>query len=788
MYKKKIISLFTILAILTSSLAPIIANAESEISEADLTNEDEEITLSEHDRFTGDTIIHEDGSFEQASTMIMPRSSTVVEPFPTATFARGFLNFRQYSTTSTISVYATSTTTSSYTYFNGGSANYVPVLGEANNRYQININGYTGWINKSSIMGYESFSSIVTKGVDSYYKRNSSGALTYSYYYYDRRVTINVGLAPNFLETNKKYYSFDGIYFYNYIQSMFDDASNGTTSRAVNKTPFYNYYQYLPFRSSTNITANEMLSYINSKGYNTSNSVLANSNAINTFIEGEAKFSVNAAMEFSMAILESGYGTSNIAVNKNNLFGWGAVDSGPYAGAYHFPTIKEGILYHFENGLSDGYLDSGFDYRYFGGSFGNKNTGVNVRYASDPYWGMKNAGIYYKLDESTGFKDYNYYTIGIKTDYSKPALYHKNKVVTPDLYHYRKNIKIKNIPFLIINKSGNTYTTISDVAFLNDGDDNKKPVIDSSTNSIYRRTSVSCTTVIDSMCGVADHSFDQDIVSFSSDSILLVGGKNYNVPTGSYLPYETYTFHGKNQSIIFIEDSQGNSYGYYRNNVTEKTFEQLHLKALSQVKAGNASNLQKALNYQLINLRKYVPLTVKEVNNNSFNLVDSSNRVRANFYYPPANRYYSGKKSNPSIVSLYNNNKVVTFKQQLTTKNVLFKETTYTENGTLWYIDTFTTSGSQLYRHLYSTSSKKLLSISRYTTAGKLFSTKTYTTKGILYYERIYSTKSGYLLYKIVYTEAGKQLTKDYYYSSGKLYLREYYSTQTGKLLYRKYY
>ena len=38
---------------------------------------------------------------------------------------------------------------------------------------------------------------------------------------------------------------------------------------------------------------------------------------------------------------------------------------------------------------------------------------MNVKYASDPYWGEKQHN-YYLIDKDLGMKDYNYYTIAIK--------------------------------------------------------------------------------------------------------------------------------------------------------------------------------------------------------------------------------------------------------------------------------------------------------------------------------------------------------------------------------------
>ena len=45
-----------------------------------------------------------------------------------------------------------------------------------------------------------------------------------------------------------------------------------------------------------------------------------------------------------------------------------------------------------------GYTDPVDDWRYMGSHVGNKGSGMNVRYASDPFWGEKIAGWYYRFD------------------------------------------------------------------------------------------------------------------------------------------------------------------------------------------------------------------------------------------------------------------------------------------------------------------------------------------------------------------------------------------------------
>ena len=76
--------------------------------------------------------------------------------------------------------------------------------------------------------------------------------------------------------------------------------------------------------------------------------------------------------------------------------------------------LKRELNYHADRYLSWGYTDPLDDWRYFGSHVGNKGSGMNVRYASDPFWGEKIAGWYYRFDSTNGLKDYNYYTIGIK--------------------------------------------------------------------------------------------------------------------------------------------------------------------------------------------------------------------------------------------------------------------------------------------------------------------------------------------------------------------------------------
>lgn len=283
---------------------------------------------------------------------------------------------------------------------------------------------------------------------------------------------IIVGKAPSWMNSNVKYYSYDGIYFYNHWNQI---KVNG--SGAVNQNnPFYNYYQYLPYRSKSVYTASAFDSFTNSYGYSkvpTGSTAASNEsqlvNAGSIFYSVQDKFGVNGALEYAMAIHESGWGRSAISVQKNNLFGMNATDNNPYGNATSFPSVENGIFYHSDYYISRGYTDPN-DWRYFGSHVGNKGSGMNVKYASDPFWGEKIAGWYYKFDTANGLKDYNNYSIGINNNgavYNIRQLANTNSSI---LYKTtNSSSKVYNYPFLIVGSEGNFYKIKTDTPINENG-------------------------------------------------------------------------------------------------------------------------------------------------------------------------------------------------------------------------------------------------------------------------------------------------------------------------------
>ena len=61
------------------------------------------------------------------------------------------------------------------------------------------------------------------------------------------------------------------------------------------------------------------------------------------FYYAEQEYGINGVVLASLAIHESGWGTSKIALNKNNLFGYQAYDNSPYASSKQFDSYSEGI-------------------------------------------------------------------------------------------------------------------------------------------------------------------------------------------------------------------------------------------------------------------------------------------------------------------------------------------------------------------------------------------------------------------------------------------------------------
>lgn len=199
----------------------------------------------------------------------------------------------------------------------------------------------------------------------------------------------------DWMTSGTTYYSYDGYTFYT------DQAMNTYAGT------YYNYYQFLPFRTKSNLSASDLQNYLNYVGR--ASASIMNNNA-QAFIDAQNEYGVNALMVYAMACHESTYGTSNLAVTKGSLFGWNAVDSNPDQ-ATAYSSVYAAVKHQMGENLN-GYLDID-DGRHFGMAVGNKGNGFNVCYASDTYWGIRIASIAYSIDKLAGLKDLNKIQLGV---------------------------------------------------------------------------------------------------------------------------------------------------------------------------------------------------------------------------------------------------------------------------------------------------------------------------------------------------------------------------------------
>lgn len=101
------------------------------------------------------------------------------------------------------------------------------------------------------------------------------------------------------------------------------------------------------------------------------------------FVEVEEKYGINALFLAAIANHESFYGESNIAKEKNNLFGFNANDADPYNLASQYSSYEDCIV-KVGKKLKEFYLSE--DGRYFKGF---SATGMNYYYSSDSNWPNK---------------------------------------------------------------------------------------------------------------------------------------------------------------------------------------------------------------------------------------------------------------------------------------------------------------------------------------------------------------------------------------------------------------
>lgn len=360
--------------------------------------------------------------------------------------------------------------------------NYGSVTNDGTNDwYKVNINGNIGYIaNEVATNDLEEYNPNIGNKQDfnTYYYVNSSGELYHRYYATvasSKVWSTRLGKAPLYLKQGVNYYSFDGNYFYDDFTKMVNDLRNGIYDNAVNKMPYYNYYEYLPTRTKTHYNAENLNSYIgyDSKinrsdyyqlvyddiaqkykwtSYGSWSSFPTNQSMLygegESFITSQEQYGVNASQTLALAINESGWGRSYMAVREYNIFGHGAFDSAPDEYAASYESVSAGIMAHAFNYIAKDYANPLTGSHYYGSHYGNKLSGNNVSYASDAYWGEKMAGNYYSLDKYFGFQDFSQRAVLGMKQTSDAAPVYKEPTTSSTKYYNLKGIP--NIPVTIL--------------------------------------------------------------------------------------------------------------------------------------------------------------------------------------------------------------------------------------------------------------------------------------------------------------------------------------------------
>ena len=250
-------------------------------------------------------------------------------------------------------------------YISQGSIVAIDGANAKDGRLPVKISGLSGYMNKSDLVAVSSDSDFIP-----HYATDGN----YLYHELSPYASIRVAPHSSSMAIGKKYYSADGINFENFTVE--------------------NPFLFRDLRKPSNYTAEELdkvYSLMNIKG-----SRLAGKGAI--FKEAEERYQINALYLIAQSALESSWGRSQIAKDKNNFFGIGAYDTTPYDSAKSFDDVDKGILAA-AKWIRENYIDNGRTY------LGNKSSGMNVLYASDPYWGEKIASIMMRINSQLGEKD-----------------------------------------------------------------------------------------------------------------------------------------------------------------------------------------------------------------------------------------------------------------------------------------------------------------------------------------------------------------------------------------------
>lgn len=284
---------------------------------------------------------------------------------------------------------------------------------------------------------------------------------------------IDLGKAPDMLQEEETYLSYDGHYFYTDFSLLSMDMKNERHDHARNKdTPYYNYFMVLPHRSMSQYDASDFEAafqqlqmtsapqYYVDENSDSVNDVLNCSQlagALDSFVYAQSEFGSNALLMLALSLNESASGRSSLAYRRNNLFGHAAYDSDVEGNAKRYFSVENSVISHAKNYISLSYANPD-KFTYHGSFFGDKNSGMNVSYASDPYWSEKAASYAAMLDDALGQKERDAVALAIVDASDRVEIYDES------FQHCIADIEIPMMSFVILAETDESYLVQLDEA------------------------------------------------------------------------------------------------------------------------------------------------------------------------------------------------------------------------------------------------------------------------------------------------------------------------------------
>ena len=286
---------------------------------------------------------------------------------------------------------------------------------------------------------------------------------------------------PEGLDEDQVYFSADGHLFYSSEKDLLDDLRENTQSRAVNSQPYYNYYQYLSHRSITSLSPAMMQKwlqehngislpmnrYLDTDGDSVCDILNRSQYAgsVDAFYQYQYQYGANAVLMLALSCNESARGRSLLAYSRNNLFGHSAYDTSVEEHASRYLSPSNSIYSHARYYLSRSYCNPYWE-NYHGAYFGNKASGMNVSYASDPYWGEKAAAFCGSIARSADNADAHSRTLAVCKD--GPVTVYQDSACTQVLYTASV---IRDYAAVILEDMGTCYRIQSDLTVGKDDSD-----------------------------------------------------------------------------------------------------------------------------------------------------------------------------------------------------------------------------------------------------------------------------------------------------------------------------